>query len=62
MLPSEKAERWVRRIGYVALILLVLYIIRWLVGFVGGTARKAVEQREQLPEARAPVLESAETV
>jgi hypothetical protein len=59
MLPSEKAERWVRRIGYAALILLAIYILRWLVGFIGGTAQKALEQREEhLPESRAPVVET----
>jgi hypothetical protein len=60
MLPSEKAERWVRRIGYVGLILLFVYILRWFVGFVGGTAQKALEQREEhLPESRAPIVETA---
>jgi hypothetical protein len=59
VLPSEKAERWVRWIGYTALVLIALYIIWWLASFIGGTARRALEQRENLPEARAPAVETA---
>ena len=59
MLPSEKAERWVRRIGYVALILLFLYIVRWMAVFISGAAGKALDQRkEYLPEESAPVVET----
>jgi len=55
MLPSEKAERWVRRVGYAALILIALYILFWVVRFVWGNYHKAMEQRQFPPEARAPV-------
>ena len=56
MLPSEKSELWVRRIGYTALILIALYIIIWLVQFISSNYGKAMEQREIPPEARAPVM------
>ncbi len=56
MLPSEKSELWVRRIGYIALILIALYIIVWLVRFVSSNYGKAMEQREIPPEARAPAV------
>jgi Na+-transporting methylmalonyl-CoA/oxaloacetate decarboxylase gamma subunit len=54
MLPSEKAERWVRRVGYAALIFVVLYIVVWVVRFIGGVTGRALEQRETPPETRAP--------
>jgi hypothetical protein len=57
MLPSEKAELWVRRVGYAALILIALYIIVWLVRFVYGNYHKAMDQRQFPPEGRAPVVE-----
>jgi hypothetical protein len=46
MLPSEKAERWVRRVGYAALVLLAIYILVWLARFVWGNYHKALEQRQ----------------
>jgi len=49
MLPSEKAERWVRRVGYAALILIVLYIIFWVVGFISRIMHRALKQRN-LPD------------
>jgi hypothetical protein len=57
MLPSEKAERWVKRIGYIALALLALYIVHWMFDLVRGTARQAVKQREdQFDDGRAPIV------
>jgi hypothetical protein len=56
MLPSEKSELWVRRIGYTGLILIALYIIVWLVRFISSNYGKAMEQREIPAEARAPVV------
>ena len=61
MLPSEKAERWVRRIGYLALILILLFVIWWLVGFIGRAARRSLEQREAPPEACLPAVETSAT-
>jgi hypothetical protein len=57
MLPSEKAERWVRRVGYAALILIALYIVVWLTRFIWGNYHKALEQRQFPSEATAPVCE-----
>jgi len=57
MLPSEKSELWVRRVGYAALILMALYIVVWIFRFISGHYHKALEQRELPPEARAPVVE-----
>ncbi len=54
MLPGEKAERWVRRIGYLALVVIAAYIILWLVGFINRSMRGYVEQREVPEEGRAP--------
>ncbi len=59
MLPSERAERWVRRVGYAALILLALYLIVWIFRFISGHYGRALEQREPPPEARARVVEPA---
>jgi Na+-transporting methylmalonyl-CoA/oxaloacetate decarboxylase gamma subunit len=56
MLPSEKWELWVRRIGYTVLILMALYIIVWVVRFIGKNYGRAMEQREIPPEARAPIV------
>lgn len=53
MLPAEKTERWVRRIGYLALVLITAYIILWLVGFINRSVRGYVEQREVPEEGRA---------
>lgn len=49
MLPSEKSERLVRRIGYLALILMAIFLIVWLVGFIARNVGRALEQRE-VPE------------
>jgi Na+-transporting methylmalonyl-CoA/oxaloacetate decarboxylase gamma subunit len=57
MLPSEKAERWVRRVGYAALALIVLYIVVWAVRFVSGAYGRAMEQREPPPETQAAMVE-----
>jgi hypothetical protein len=54
MLPAEKSERWVRRIGYLALILMAIIIIVWLVGFISRVTRMSLEQREAPEEGRAP--------
>ena len=53
MLPSEKAELWVRRVGYAALILMALYIVVWIFRFISGHYQKALEQREFPEEAKA---------
>jgi hypothetical protein len=59
MLPSEKSERWVRRIGFTLLALLFLYIIIWTVRFIAGHYGRAMEQRELPPEARARITQQA---
>lgn len=59
MLPSEKVERRIRRIGLTILILMALYMLVWLVGFISRIFRSAVEQRELPPEARSRVVEIA---
>lgn len=57
MLPSEKAELLVRRVGYALLVLIALYIIVWLFGFISRAFRQAVEQREMPEDARAPLVQ-----
>jgi hypothetical protein len=59
MLPSEKAERWVCRIGFAILALIILYIIIWTVRFIAGHYGRAMQQREFPPEARAPIVQQA---
>ncbi len=44
MLPGEKAERWVRRVGYLALVLIGLYIVVWISGFIWRVTRQVLEQ------------------
>jgi len=56
MLPSEKAERWVRRIGYAALVLIALYIVIWIAHFIVDNYGKAMEQRRFPEEGRAPLV------
>ena len=57
MLPSEKAERFVRRVGYAVLVLIALYIIVWLFGFVSRAFRQVMEQREIPEDARSPLVQ-----
>jgi hypothetical protein len=51
MLPSEKTELWTRRIAYAVLILIALYLLVWLTGFVYRVTRRALQQRQPPPEA-----------
>jgi len=51
MLPSEKSERWVRRILFAALIPMVFYLLFWLVRFITPIWRGAIQQRQPPPEA-----------
>ena len=57
MLPSEKAELFVRRLGYAVLVLIALYIIVWLFGFVSRAFRQAIDQREIPEDARSPLVQ-----
>jgi len=59
MLPSEKVERLIRRIGLAILVLIALYCLVWLVGFISRIFHRALEQREIPPEARSRVVEIA---
>jgi len=56
MLPSEKAERWVRRVGFTALVLIALYIVVWLTRFIWGNYHRAMKQRQLPSDAAAPVV------
>jgi hypothetical protein len=51
MLPSEKAELWMRRLLYALLIAIVLYLVVWMTRFIGGVAHRVMEQRRPPPEA-----------
>ena len=58
MLPAEKHERLVRRVGVIVLVLMAGYIIIWLVRFIGGIAHQALEQRSvPIEEGAAKALE-----
>lgn len=51
MLPSERNERWVRRILFAALILIALYLVLWLIRFVTPIWGRVLQQRQPPPEA-----------
>jgi len=51
MLPSERSELWLRRIGYALLVAIALYIVIWVTGFIYRVTRQALQQRELPPEA-----------
>ena len=46
MLPAERNERWVMRIGVAVLILLALFITVWIVRFVRRNADRVMKQRD----------------
>ncbi len=52
MLPAEKGERWVRRIGFLALFLMLAFIIWWIAAFIVRNVRTSLEQRRVLEDAR----------
>jgi len=60
MLPAERNERLVRRIGFAILVVMALYIIIWVVRFVSGVTHKSLDQREvPTEEGAAPLVETA---
>ena len=54
MLPSEKSEKWVRRLAWAALIFVVLYLLIWMIRFIVPVFGNVMKQRQPPPEARAP--------
>lgn len=52
MLPSERSEKWVRRLAWAALILVVLYLLIWMIRFIAPVFSDVMEQRKPPPEAR----------
>ncbi len=59
MLPAERNERLVRRVGLAICILMAIYIIVWLVRFVSGNFHKALEQRNvPMEDGAARVMET----
>lgn len=61
MLPSEKAELWVRRVGYAALVVIAAFILTWMVRFIARATRDALEQRNVPTEGRALLVETCDT-
>lgn len=60
MLPSERNERLVKRVGVAICVAMALYILVWLVRFIGGTFHKVMEQRDvPMEDGRALVVEAA---
>jgi hypothetical protein len=51
MLPSEKAELWMRRLLYALLIAIVLYLVVWMTRFIWGVSHRVLQQRQPPPEA-----------
>jgi len=65
MLPSEKSEKWVRRLAWAALIFVILYLLTWMIRFIVPVFGNVMKQRKPPPEARggtavARVMELAE--
>ena len=57
MLPAERNERWVMRIGVAVLILLALFITVWIVRFVRRNADRVMKQRDiPTEEGRLPLI------
>jgi hypothetical protein len=52
MLPSEKSEKWVRRLACAALIFVILYLLIWLLRFIVPIFGRVLRQRQPPPEAR----------
>lgn len=46
MLPSEKAELWMRRLLYALLIAIVLYLVVWMTRFIWGVSHRVLQQRQ----------------
>lgn len=61
MLPSEKAELWVRRVGYAALVLIAAFILIWMVRFIARVTRDVLEQRNVPTEGRSLLVETCDT-
>jgi len=59
MLPSERNERLVKRVGIAICLLMALYIIIWLIRFISGNFHKALEQRNvPMEDGRGRVVET----
>lgn len=59
MLPAERNERLVKRVGIAICLLMALYIIIWMIRFISGNFHKALEQRNvPVDESRARVVET----
>jgi Na+-transporting methylmalonyl-CoA/oxaloacetate decarboxylase gamma subunit len=58
MLPSEKSERWAWRLVLTVFVLMALFILVWLVGFISRVFRQAVQQREIPADTDAPLAEN----
>jgi hypothetical protein len=46
MLPAERNERWVMRIGVAVLILMALFLTIWIARFVKRNADRVMKQRD----------------
>ncbi len=52
MLPSERSEKWVRRLAWAAFIFVILYLLIWMIKFIVPVFGNVMKQREPPPEAR----------
>ena len=57
MLPSERSERLVWRVGLMLLVLMVLFVVFWMVKFVRVRAHRLMQQRNiPVEEGRARLM------
>jgi len=61
MLPSERAERRVKRIGVIVLIIMALIFLTWMIGLLLRALRGSLEQRKLPEESNAPAVYSEQT-
>ncbi len=59
MLPSERSERLVWRVGLMLLLLMALFVVFWMVKFVRVRAHRLLQQRSiPVEEGRARLMEA----
>jgi formate-dependent nitrite reductase membrane component NrfD len=56
MLPSERNERLVWRVGVTLIVLMILVVLVWMVRFINRRAHRLLQQRNiPVDEGRVPV-------
>ena len=50
MLPSEKSERRIKRLGVIILLIFALIFLIWMIGLIAHALRGSLQQRAEPPE------------